>query len=292
MQCYHPIAAYQLASGDVVFEEKGDVVRTLSLSCGQCVGCLEKRASDWSVRCMHEASLYDRNCFITLTYRDEFLPAGGELSYLPFQLFLRRLRKQEGAFGLRFFMCGEYGSQGGRPHYHALLFNYDFPDKVFLRKSPAGLDLYRSGLLERLWQFGYSSIGNVTPASAAYVARYTTEKLRKGFVPGAVDESTGEITARPSAFNRMSLKPGIGRNWLRLYWPEVVSKGEVVIDGKALRAPKAYRRYLRDVDRFAVVQVDEAEAMRLKAADNTPERLRVKEEVAHARLRQVPRKLA
>ena len=33
-----------------------------------------ERSRQWAVRCMHEASLYDFNSFVTLTYNDENLP--------------------------------------------------------------------------------------------------------------------------------------------------------------------------------------------------------------------------
>jgi hypothetical protein len=36
---------------------------------------------------------------------------------------------------VRFFHCGEYGDLTRRPHYHALIFGYDFPDRILLKKS-------------------------------------------------------------------------------------------------------------------------------------------------------------
>ena len=45
---------------------------------------------------MHEASLHDLNCFITLTYKDEFLPPFGSLDYAAPVLFMKRLRKRFG----------------------------------------------------------------------------------------------------------------------------------------------------------------------------------------------------
>ena len=38
------------------------------LPCGSCVSCRLAYSRSWAIRCMHEASLHDRNCFLTLTY--------------------------------------------------------------------------------------------------------------------------------------------------------------------------------------------------------------------------------
>ena len=78
--------------------------------------------------------------------------------------------------GVRFFHCGEYGELLYRPHYHACLFGFDFSDKV-LWSTRGGVRLYRSKILEKLWTFGFSTIGDVTFESAAYVARYCTKKI-------------------------------------------------------------------------------------------------------------------
>ena len=95
MPCYHPLQAYKTAAGEVVFYESArhDIVRSLSLPCGQCVGCRLERSCQWAVRCMHEASLYKRNCFLTLTYNDENLPKDLSLHYDHFQKFMKRFRK-------------------------------------------------------------------------------------------------------------------------------------------------------------------------------------------------------
>ena len=124
---------------------------------------------------MHEASLHASNVFITLTYSDEFLPADKSLDYSHFQLFMKRLRKHFGV-GIRFYMAGEYGSALGRPHFHAILFNFDFPDKVF-HASRGKHRVFRSASLEMLWPFGFSEIGSVTFQSAAYISRYIMKKV-------------------------------------------------------------------------------------------------------------------
>ena len=69
------------------------------------------------------------NSFVTLTYDDDHLPEYNSLNYKHFQDFMKRLRKSHN--GVRFYMCGEYGEDFSRPHYHALLFNCFFPDRSF-----------------------------------------------------------------------------------------------------------------------------------------------------------------
>ena len=167
-----------MSDGSVKFvsRNKAGVEGTLELPCGQCIGCRLERSRQWAMRCLHEASLYDRNAFITLTYDDSHLPPGGSLSYPDFQRFMKRLRRRIGS-KVRFYAGGEYGEQGTiRPHFHACLFGYDFPDKVFFKRSASGDKLYTSKLLESLWPYGISSVGDVTFQSAAYIARYCVAK--------------------------------------------------------------------------------------------------------------------
>lgn len=133
------------------------------------------------MRCMHEASQYDRNCFITLTYNSENLPNGSTLVLSHFQNFMKYLRKEYGP-KIRFFHCGEYGEKLQRPHYHALLFNFDFQDKLLKHTGPPrgrfstfkdkSFKTYTSASLDNLWRKGLADIGSLTFESAAYVARY------------------------------------------------------------------------------------------------------------------------
>ena len=161
MPCYHPIPAYRsprcldLKSGKpkIFFKEiqvkAWPGYESFEVPCGQCIGCRLERSRQWAMRCCHEASLYDLNCFITLTYDPEHLPPDGSLVLDHFQRFMKRLRKRFGS-GIRFFHCGEYGEKFARPHYHACLFNFDFPDKV-LYTIRDEIRLYRSAILEELW---------------------------------------------------------------------------------------------------------------------------------------------
>ena len=190
MVCYHPITAYQLhqckSNGKkaIVFgvPDSRYGYDVINLPCGQCIGCRLERSRQWATRCVHEASLHERNCFLTLTYDDEHIrwsPFTGEqtLYKRDLQLFMKRLRKYVEPIKVRFFACGEYGDSSNRPHYHVILFGYDFPDKRLYKLGNNGYPYYISDLLNKLWTHGYCMLAAVSFDSCAYVARYVTKKL-------------------------------------------------------------------------------------------------------------------
>jgi len=222
------------------------------------------------------------------------------LVYSDFQLFMKRLRKARHGQVIRFYMCGEYGDNFGRPHFHACLFGCFFPDRTFLRDLPSGSRLYESAELQNLWPHGYSSIGDVTFESAAYVARYVMKKMTGNNAEQhyqLLDQESGEVIDRVPEFNRMSLKPGIGAAWLEKYGSEVYPRDTIVVNGKKCKPPRYYDKMLeaavnsvdgraRDFARDILAHVEDSRLISgIKLSDNnTPERLNVREIVAKARL--------
>ena len=282
MPCYFPISAWKV-DGAVVFNSalsgKG---LPLKLPCGRCIGCRLERSKMWAVRCIHEASLYDKNCFITLTYSDDYLPADGSVDVTHFQKFMKRLRFRFGS-GVRFFHCGEYGERTHRPHYHALLFNCDFEDKQ-LHTVRNGNPVYTSDILRELWPMGLSEIGDVTFESAAYVARYIMKKVTGD---GAdehyliADPDTGELFRRKPEYITMSRRPGIGYGWLEKYQSDVYPHDRVVVRGRPMKVPKFYDRKFETIDPVSLnlIKVAREKKSKLYLDDMTPERLQVKHEV-------------
>jgi hypothetical protein len=92
MGCFYPLTAYKKPNGQIQFTDKngGDY---LTLPCGQCIGCKLERSRQWAMRCTHEASMHQDNCFITLTYDAKHLPPDCGLIKKDFQDFMKRLRK-------------------------------------------------------------------------------------------------------------------------------------------------------------------------------------------------------
>ncbi|WNK14225.1 MAG: replication initiator protein [Microvirus sp.] len=296
MPCFHPMPAVRMGDGSVKFvsRNKKGVVGDLCLPCGQCVGCRLERSRQWAMRCVHESSLHESNSFITLTYSDEHLPASRSLVYADFQRFMKRLRKRTGA-KVSFYVGGEYGEVEMRPHFHACLFGYDFPDKVHFKRSASGERLYTSAFLESLWPFGLCSVGSVTFESAAYIARYCMKKVNGDLAKAHYEyvDKDGVIYDRLPEFNHMSLKPAIGKRWLEKFQTDVFPRDYVVIRGVKTKPPKYYDRIFEKVDPGAwsdIVAQREADA-ELSLSDNSYARLAVKEQVVQARVSLLKRSL-
>lgn len=278
------MSAWQTDSGEIVFAERGNIRRSLSLPCGRCIGCRLKRAREWSIRCVHESQMHEHSAFVTLTYDEaHYQPS---LDYVDFQLFMKRARKALGP--LRFFACGEYGEKTLRPHFHALLFGARFEDAKVIRRSQAGT-LFRSDRLSRLWGKGHASFGSVTPQSAAYCARYTLKKVSGPLAAqhySRCDIRTGEVLRVQPEFARMSLKPAIGAPWFERYWREVYqARDGVLVHGKKNTPPRFYDVLLARTDPDLRESKDFDRYIRSEAylADCTPDRLAVREIVETAR---------
>lgn len=295
MSCYSPQVRYLLANGQTSSTERGDVVKTLVVPCRGCIGCRLDYARDWSIRCMHEASLHKFNDFITLTYRPENLPARGSLDYRDFQLFMKRVRKEVGP--VRFYMCGEYGDDLDRPHFHAIIFGHQFGERKRWQKNARGDILYKSAQLDRLWSLGHTWAGSVTRQSSGYVARYVMKKVTGDLAKiryRRTDPETGEEYMLTPEFAHMSRRPGIGARWFEKYGYQVFDRDYVVAEGKEVKPPRYYEKlHERFLDPVTLEQTkgsrDQKSHDPETFLDNTDERLTVKEIVQLARIRSLKR---
>jgi len=256
MPCFHPITAYRsrdvMPSGKrrIVFSPReGYADMTLKIPCGQCYGCRLEKARQWTVRCMHEQSLHEDNCFITLTYNNESLPYDKSLSVDELQRFWKRLRKKLDGKEIRYYACGEYGGLHMRPHYHAIIFGWT-PDDITCY-SINGKVVYVSKILQEAWPYGYHTVGDVTWESTSYVARYiqkkiTGQKAESHYIN--LDKVTGEIynEIKPE-FTLMSRRPGIARKWYEENKKEVYPSDSVIVKERECKPPRYYDN-LYDID--------------------------------------------
>ena len=182
MPCYYPNKAHSTGTrknGKSIIKfglPTHQDQNSIELPCGQCIGCRLAHSQTWAIRVLHESTLHERNCFITLTYNEENLPENGSLDKKHFQNFMKYLRRDFGP-EIRFYQCGEYTDKPNfRPHYHAIIFNHDWLDKEAFTENE-GIITYTSEKLQKIWGKGFTTTAEVTFESAAYVARYTLKKI-------------------------------------------------------------------------------------------------------------------
>lgn len=164
------------------------MVGVMPCACGQCVPCRQKRKKLWASRIMLESLKHGDSSFVTLTYDEKNCPPDGSLNPKHAQDWLKRLRIAIEPRKIRYYLCGEYGAQTWRPHYHAIIFGL----------SPLEQDLVRS-----TWNKGHIVMGDLTLASASYVAGYVTKKMGK-------QKGDAALNGKHAEFQRMSLRPGVG----------------------------------------------------------------------------------
>lgn len=231
--------------------------------------------------------MHEYNSFVTLTYDDEHLPAHGSLNYRDFQLFAKRLRQKIGPF--RFYMCGEYGEDFQRPHYHALLFGAHFSDRVQCNSVYSKHVVYRSDLLESCWKLGLSSIGEVNATTAKYVAKYSMKRVTGDAAKDhyvRLDPETGELHEIMPEFGRMSLRPGIGATWFDKFGSDVWQWDNVVINGKVMPVPKYYDKLIAEHSLKIASDIEHDRQLKALAAESVPgPSLESKEIVAKARVK-------
>ncbi len=240
--------------------------------------------------------------FLTLTYDNEHLPSTHSLVKHHFQDFMKRYRRSYEDKKLRYYHCGEYGEPSeennyiARPHYHAIIFNHEFEDKI-LHKVSNGHNLYTSDSLDHIWSKGFAYIGNVTFESAAYCARYILKKVNGKNAEEHYtrsDHTTGEILHLEPEYTTMSRRPGIGHAWLEKYKKDIYRDDFIVgPEGLIINPPKYYDSIheIDDPESYRETKKIRIEKLSKHKKDLTPERLHTREVCKLAQISQLKRGL-
>lgn len=134
--------------------------------CGHCISCYRKYEKEWKMRMREEMASSKSSFFVTLTYNDFNVPFNGNnmsLCKSDYQKFLKRLRKSLSILDikLRYVICGEYGSNTNRPHYHfALFLNGRLPFSVFY------------DFINKSWDKGFIQVKFLDIGKIKYLSKY------------------------------------------------------------------------------------------------------------------------
>lgn len=280
------------------------------IKCRKCTECKSQYAQEWSIRCAHEFQIRKVASFVTLTidssktnlftteknlkhYCKRCIKGNRYIKYpIDYTLCkgmlldeLKRMRdnlyKRHG-IKIRYFGCGEYGSQGDRPHYHVIIFGYDFPDKHFINISGKGIPIYHSEELQEMWPYGLATVQEVNHRACMYTAKYCLKKLQftddisiqeqyygrepeflvmsKGscqsnrcpYIDEIIKNCKGIKSLRdlsnPYCKNCQYTRGGIGYDWFLKYGEDVLKIGHVTLDGIKYPIPKYYLDVLKLTD--------------------------------------------
>jgi hypothetical protein len=152
----------------------------LRIPCGQCMNCRIQKREEWVMRMLHEFKYWEYSIFVTLTYDENNLPKNefneSTLKKSDLQKFFKRLRKNSNRKML-YFACGEYGEETGRPHYHCIIFGFDYLNDY-------DLELIKASWKKCKWnELKLKPFGDVNETSLRYVVSYLektiTGKLEK-----------------------------------------------------------------------------------------------------------------
>lgn len=235
----------------------------IEVPCGKCEACGLTYSKQWMQRCMLEAKQWKFNEMVTLTYNDDNLPKQSgidpktgeirEVSTLckkDVEKFNKDLRKywkyHYGEDNIRFYMCGEYGDQKGRPHYHILFFNLNVRDKEFHKNSDTGFPLYTSKILEKIWGKGWVQINEVNEETCAYVARYILKKQK-----GKGSKEYYKMLGKVPEYTNGSRKPGLAKYFYDEHKDSIYEYDKMVIgtnNGAQQIKPSKYYDRLFDID--------------------------------------------
>lgn len=218
-----------------IFDFKNKKSYQVLLPCGKCDDCRVSHSKEWALRALLE--LVSRNkkdqlnsWFVTLTYRDCFLPIDNKLNLKHVSLFIKKLRhffeRKNKDVKIKYFVCGEYGTKNYRPHYHMLIYGLPLDDLKVYKKVGKFDFLWMSNFLEKMWGRGFVVVGNLTYKTAFYTCRYTLKKY------GNTDVV-------------MSCSNGFGKKWCLDNLHQLVDNGYLRFCGRNYNIPKYFLKLIR-----------------------------------------------
>lgn len=237
----------------------GQYLEPIRIPCGKCVGCKLDYSREWASRIVMESMFHDDpGLFVTLTYDDDHLPImiddgtehivkgkgfsadyctkGATLYKKDVQDWMKRLRRNlsyhyDVNSGVRFYLAGEYGSHGLRPHYHVCLFGCPTDSLREVCKNSLGQSLYESDFITETWKNGHVCVGKLNFQTAAYTARYCLKKAQ------GKDHAFFDQLGVKREFVNMSREPGIGIPYYEAHKDEIYKNDEIILPASSKDKP-------------------------------------------------------
>lgn len=169
--------------------ELGDYSWIMDVPCGKCLPCKRKMQIEWLFRLEQEINVCNSVFFVTFTYETPPMTPKGYMTLKKSDMvkYWKRLRrahdKSEKIYlsevakkkytkyerkPVKYFMCGEYGTDFYRPHHHAIIFN---ANPVDIEKYWSTYDS-KTGERKSLGWVYNDLTRQVTPGAIRYVLNY------------------------------------------------------------------------------------------------------------------------
>lgn len=255
LECCKPIKLYRNYKTNkyqINYDKNNCNGKMILVDCGRCPACNEKYKMQLGMRGKHELINIPGSMFLTLTVNEENIEKvfgeNRELNHREFQLFIKRFRRfldrNSPETKIKYLMCGEYGSTGKRPHYHVIIFGYEFEDMKIWKKQ-GKTQLWRSKTLEKLWKFGFSSIGMANYDSIKYLGKYVT-KARLEESPDIINEETGEIRKKKKPY--IVYPRGFGLKYMIKHRKQIFGNGFLLTpNGYKMAIPRYYKKKFKEL---------------------------------------------
>lgn len=166
--------------------------------CRKCTECIKARKRSFTGKILAEMQTSAYTLFATFTYGGGYdNPAAYVMQYRHFQKYLKQLRKH--GFKVRYLCVGEFGTERGRVHFHAMLFFDELPypwklneriDCPFWPYGKAQYEKPRSAQASAAYIMDYLDKSNLSKAELKYSVRpmlgetylidWATEQARMG----------------------------------------------------------------------------------------------------------------